>query len=190
MKITVRAITESKEVLNSARVTVWKSALDKIPSDKFMSSMYMAEHSPIRDKIFVIEIEGIKSWIATHFVRHHNGVTPYVATQRDDRLESDIPRDERGQGSPVNMKMTLNAQAFINISRKRKCYQAHKETIQVWEKVLEQLKEIDPQLYDRCVVECVYRGFCPELHSCGYTKTPKAKKERKNYTNNYPVIEV
>ena len=190
MKITVRSLTDSKEVLNSARVTVWKSALDKIPSDQFMAGIYMSEHSPIRDKIFAIEIEGIKSWIATHFVRHHNGVTPYVATQRDDRLESEIPRDERGQGERVNMKMTLNAQSFINISRKRKCHQAHKETVKVWEMVLDQLKEIDPQLYSRCVAECIYRGFCPELYPCGYTKTPKAKKERSEYTKNYSIIEV
>ena len=25
----------------------------------------------------------------------------------------------------------------------------------------------------RAVPECIYRGFCPEFHSCGYTDTPE-----------------
>ena len=70
MKITVRAITENQEVLNRCRVTVWKEGLDKEPSTTFMDDLYKAEHSPIRDKWFVIEIRGIRSWVATHFVRH------------------------------------------------------------------------------------------------------------------------
>jgi thymidylate synthase ThyX len=40
----------------------------------------------------------------------------------------DVPRDELPQGSLNDMDMTCNAQAFINISRKRLCSRASKET--------------------------------------------------------------
>ena len=189
MEINIRAITSDKEVLNACRLTVWKGNLEKDPSEKFMYDVYMSEHSPIRDKLYVIEISGIKSWIATHFVRHHIGITPYVSTQRDDRveLESNIDgdRDNARQGSLVNMRMTVNAQAMINISKKRLCLQSHPETIAVWKEVLKALKLIDAPLHHHCVPNCVYRnGICPELTSCGYNFTDKFKDELNVYIEN------
>lgn len=166
MEIRVRELTESKEILNACRVTVWKGNLDKEPSEAFLDEIYMSEHSPIRDKWFCIEVEGIKSWLATHYVRHHVGATPYISTQRDDRLESDIPRDERGQGELVNMRITLNAQSIIDVSRKRLCGQAHQEAQAFWTKVLSKIKPLEPQLVNKCVPNCVYRGFCPEKYKC------------------------
>lgn len=165
LKVTVRALTDNIEVLNSARATVNKSMLDKEPSEKFMMDIYMSEHSPIRNKIFKIRIENLKSWIATHLVRHNVGVTPFVTTQRDDR--TGLNRDEAPQGALVTMEMTANAQAIINISRKRLCHQAHIETIRVWKAVLTELDKIDPQLRFHCVPECVRCGFCPEMKPCG-----------------------
>lgn len=194
MKIKVRALTENIEVLNRCRVTVWKDAYENEPSTVFMDNIYKAEHSPIRDKIFHIEIRGIKSWIATHFVRHHVGCTPYVATQRDDRIDYTGSRDDRPQGELVNMDLTLNAAAVISISRKRLCGQAHIETQKVWEAVLEQISIIDGPLFNNCVPECVYRGFCPELKPCnngiGRCCTPKYIKWRKQYVANNIVIPI
>ena len=31
------------------------------------------------------------------------------------------------------------------------------------------------------VKECIYRGFCPEMQSCGYDKTEQFKKELEEY---------
>lgn len=166
MIVSVKALTDNIEVLNSARSTVNKQQYDKKPSDKFMMDIYMSEHSPIRNKIFKIRIEGVKSWIATHLVRHNVGVTSYVTTQRDDRTGSN--RDEARQDALVNIEMTANAQAIINISRKRLCGQAHVETISVWRAVLKELDKIDPQLRFHCVPECVRCGFCPELKPCSF----------------------
>ena len=73
MDIKVKAITEAKEILNRCRVTVWKDGLDKQPTEIFLENIYKSEHSPIRDRWFVIEIRGIASWVATHFVRHSIG---------------------------------------------------------------------------------------------------------------------
>ena len=76
------------------------------------------------------------------------------------------------------MDMTCNAQAFMNISRKRLCYGcASEETRFAWQLVINALKEIDPILAEKCVPECVYRGFCPEEDKCcGYVNAEGYKK--------------
>lgn len=80
------------------------------------------------------------------------------------------------------MDMTCNAQAFINISRKRLCNCASKETREAWKLVIEYLKEVDPILAEKCVPECLYRGFCPEFDGCcGYCNTDKYKKDLIRY---------
>lgn len=194
MDITVRALTDNKEVLNRCRCTVWKDGLEKEPSVTFMENIYKSEHSPIRDKWFVIEIRGIRSWVATHFVRHSIGYTPYVSTQRDDRIDYDGSRDDRKQGELVNMDITLNAQSFINVSRKRYCGQAHPKAQVVWTLVCRELEKIDKPLFDNCVPECVYRGFCSEPNPCnngaGRCDTQKYKEWRKDYVGNRLVIKI
>ncbi len=187
MEITVRVLTGNKEMLNRCRVTVWKDALDKEPTNEFIHSLYFSEHSPIRDKWFSIQIRGIRSWIATHFCRHNIGFTPYISTQRDDKTDNDVPRDEIGQGALVNMDITLNAQAFINVSRKRLCRRAHTETIEVWDEVVNQLHFVDDILASLCVPNCVYRGgICPEgERSCGFNKEPRFYNVLSKYTGGY-----
>ena len=90
------------------------------------------------------------------------------------------------------MDITLNAQAFINVSRKRLCGQAHDETQEVWNKIIEELSKIDKILASKCVPECVYRGYCPEIFPCnngvGRVNSPKYKKLRKEYIGNRPQI--
>lgn len=71
MKITVTPITESKRVLDKCRVTVNKEpSKNPRPSTIFLDNIYMSEHSPVREKIFDIHIEGIPYAISTHFARH------------------------------------------------------------------------------------------------------------------------
>ena len=78
--------------------------------------------------------------------------------------------------------MTANAQAIINISRKRLCSCASVETREAWKQVLAAIKEVDPILVDKCVPECIYRGFCPEfIKSCGYANTKKFQLDLKRY---------
>lgn len=72
MKVELTNIKGSwEEVANRARITVGKEELGKEPSDKFKRSILMAEHSPIRSLIYCFKITNLKSWVATHFVRHH-----------------------------------------------------------------------------------------------------------------------
>ena len=180
MKVELKDIKGSwKEVLNRARTTVSKEELDKEPSDEFKKKILRAEHSPIRGLIYCFKITNLKSWVATHLVRHHVGVEKWVSTQRTDR--TGINRDELPQGTEVEMEIEANAQALINMSRKRLCNQASPETREVMQAMKEEVSKRDKFLADVMVRECVYRGFCPEMRPCGYDKTEQFKKELEDY---------
>lgn len=191
-------------VVNAARRTWGKAPIDHEPSDKFKRQILLAEHSPIRLLEYDFTIEDIRQFVTVHLVRHHEGCEKFVHTQRQDinpeiekitenvikvLKEAGLARDdwkERDymfQGSENDMDMTCNAQAFINISRKRLCIGcASFETRQAWEIVIEMLKEVDPILAEKCVPECCYRGFCPETkRCCGYVNTEAYKKRLEEY---------
>lgn len=175
-------VTSWRRVLNAARRTVGKSPLNKEPSYSFKKKILLAEHSPIRLLEYDFSWEDIKQWVTVHLVRHHEGCEKFVHSQRGDRRELSVPRDELPQGSLNDMDMTCNAQAMINISRKRLCSCASKETREAWGQVIEKLKEVDPVLAEVCVPECIYRGFCPETdRCCGYCFTPLYRSRLERY---------
>ena len=91
----------------------------------------------------------------------------FISTQRVDRTKEN--RNEKPQNAHVMHEIDANAQSIINISRKRLCYCASPETREAWQTFLNELREYEPELTSVCVKECVYRGFCPEFYSCGYT---------------------
>lgn len=180
--IKLEQVTTWNRVLNAARKTVGKVPLKKEPSDKWKAKMLLSEHSPIRLLEYDFSWADIKQWVTVHLVRHHEGCEKFVHSQREDRRELGIPRDDLPQGSLNDMDMTCNAQALINISRKRLCSCASFETREAWKQVVEELRKIDPVLADKCVPECLYRGFCPEFdRCCGYVKTDKFKIDLAKY---------
>lgn len=171
-------------VVNAARRTVGKKPINHEPSDKFKKKILLAEHSPIRLLEYDFTWEDIRMWVTTHLVRHHEGCEKFVHTQRTDINEAlkSLNRDDLPQGLLNDMDMTCNAQAFINISRKRLCRCASKETREAWELVIEYLKTVDPILASKCVPDCLYRGFCTEFEKCcGYCNTEKFKKDLEKY---------
>lgn len=159
------------EVLNACRTTVGKDRTSNQPKASWRKKILLAEHSPIRKLQVTVKCYDVKSWVATHFARHHVGVEKYIQTQRTDR--TGVNRDELPQGALVTLELDLNAQAIINISRKRLCTQASEETRELWKLILEEVKKELPELYEVCVPECVYRGFCPELYPCKYSESKK-----------------
>ena len=179
-------ITSWKRVLNAARRTIGKKPVDKEPSNSWKAKLLLAEHSPIRLLEFDWTWGEIQQWVTTHLVRHHEGCEKFVHTQRVDRnpeLEG-LSRDELPQGLLNDMDMTANAQALINISRKRLCSCASKETREAWTQVKEAIREVDPIMADKMVPECIYRGFCPEfINPCGYANTQKYQDDLTNYRN-------
>ncbi len=183
MKITVETITESKRVLDKCRLTVNKEASkNSRPSTMFLDNVYMSEHSPIREKMFDISIEGIPYCISTHIARHHQGIEKYVTTSRSDRTDVK-DRSQRSQMDLVSMGLTVNAQALINMSKVRLCWCADKDTRKVMFEIVKQIKELEPELGSKLVPSCVYRGFCSENNNnCGYSKG-FLKKWREEYLN-------
>lgn len=191
-------------VLNAARRTWGKKPINKEPSVGFKKEILLAEHSPIRLLEYDFTIENLRQWVSVHLTRHNIGCEKFVHTQRQDinkEIEKTVAnmvkvledagltrdgwreRDYMFQGEGNDMDMTCNAQAFINISRKRLCYGcASKETREAWELVIEYLKEVDPILAEKCVPECIYRGFCTEKkRCCGYVNTEIYKKRLEEY---------
>ena len=185
--INLEQVTSWKRVLNAARRTIGKAPLTKEPSDSWKAKMLLAEHSPIRLLEFDWSWFDIKQWVTAHLVRHHEGCEKFVHTQRGDRRKilEDYgveTRDELPQGALNSMDMTANAQALINISRKRLCNCASRETREAWTQVKEAIAEVDPILASKMVPECLYRGFCPEfMNPCGYSQTEKYKKDLEKY---------
>ena len=178
----IEQVTPWKRALNAARQTVGKKRLDKDPSNKWKAEMLLAEHSPIRLVEYDWTWNDIKQRITVHFVRHHEGCEKFVHTQRDDRNEQIIDSDALPQGALNDMDMTANAQALINISRKRLCACASKDTRDAWMQVKKAIAKIDPIMASKMVPECLYRGFCPEFrNSCGYADTEQFQIDLKQY---------
>lgn len=177
-------VSSWKRVLNAARRTIGKKPLDKEPSNSWKAKILLAEHSPIRLLEFDWTWSFIQQWVTTHLVRHHEGCEKFVHSQRVDRNPAlaGLSRDDLPQGLLNDMDMTANAQALINISRKRLCSCASKETRDAWKQVIEEIRKIDPVLADKCVPECLYRGFCPEfMNPCGYAETKKYQMDLEKY---------
>ena len=160
----------SRQVADRARTTIGLDKGDKEVSDSYMRKLYLCEHSPIRTQMYIIKFVNLPYWVSVHLSRHNVGVTHFVSTQRTDRTGT----TQRGeQDAPVTHEMVLNDQAIINISRKRLCACASKETREAWQEAINKLAEINQPLARCCVPDCVYRGHCYEHKSCGFHKTNK-----------------
>ena len=167
-----------QDVKNATMNTIGKKK-GSYPDSQWKHALLLAEHSPIRKLRFSWRWEDLPYWVSVHFVRHKFGIDHFVKTQRTDRTGED--RTELPQGAPVNHECEANAQALINISRKRLCSCASPETRAAWQQVKDAVAETEPELA-RCMVrECVYRGFCPEMFSCGYAETEAFRKELEEY---------
>ena len=152
-----------EEVVNDCRVTVGKEDLGHEPSTDFKTSILIAEHSPIRDISFKWRWSGIKSWIATHWVRHKWEC--FVKSQRSDR--TGVRRDSLPQDAPVDFVGEANVQHLIDTMRKRLCYQAAKETLEYAADLKNAVTRKDYTVGLVLVPNCVYRCGCPEMKKCG-----------------------
>jgi thymidylate synthase ThyX len=64
--------------------------------------------------------------------------------------------------------MLVNAQALINMARKRLCGKAHIETQKVMTAIKKEIAKVDADLAEFMVTDCEYRHGCHELRTCGY----------------------
>ena len=170
-----------QDIKDSTMNTINKTT-GKYPDSTWKRKLIMSEHSPIRRMKFYWRWCELKSWVSVHMVRHKIGIEHWVSTQIPDRTDTqDKDRDKLPQGAFVNHACEADAQALINISRKRLCSCAAPETREAWQSVKDEIKRTEPELASCMVRECVYRGFCPEMFSCGYHKTEEFQKELKEY---------
>ena len=166
MKIEIQRITSWTDVLNAARFTQRKSPKSGEPSVAWKKKIIKAEHSPLRCLMFNIDFYDIPNYVSVHLVRHVHA-QPFVSTSRPDIDGKQIPREEQKKTDPVNMRLFLNAQEIINISKVRLCSKAEDKTREIWREVIKELRKTEPELANACVPSCLYRGFCPEIKSCG-----------------------
>lgn len=175
-KIKVTRLTSWELVVDRARTTAWKDSLGHEPSRDFKMKAIMCCHSPLRVLRFLIELKGIPYWLSTHLVRH-GLATHFVSSQRPDRSPTGESRHNLPQDALVNHDIELNAEEIINISKRRLCHKAAKETREVWEKVVEELHNIgEVELAAFCKPQCWWYSGCIEPQSCGICKPKELPK--------------
>ena len=182
MKIEITKVTSWTDVLNAARFTQRKVPRSGEPSIAWKKKIIKAEHSPLRCLMFNIDFYDIPNYVSVHLVRHVHA-QPFVSTSRPDIDGKQIPREEQKKTDPVNMRLFLNAQEIINISKVRLCNKAEAKTKIIWRQVIEELRKIEPELANACVPSCFYRGFCPEIKSCGLADTETFPLAVNDYIN-------
>lgn len=152
-----------QEVVDDCRATVAKPPLGHEPIGEWKTAILIAEHEPIRDIWIKWKWRGIKYWIAMHWKTH---IWPSrVNTQRSDR--TGMERDKKPQDAPVDFTGDANSQHLIDTMRKRLCGCASKETREYAEDLKVALWDVQPEISDVLVPNCVYRCGCPEMKSCG-----------------------
>ena len=178
MKVEVYKHEDNWQLIKDAAMFTTGKSSGRYPTSEWKRRILLAEHSPIREGYFILDCYGVPSFAIGHIVRHFNGIEKYVQSLRNDRADYDeIPI----RNTPQNVMLHINFQAFINISRKRLCACASKETREFWHQVLEAIKPYEPELYSVSVKECVYRGQCPEMRSCGYAETEMFRTKVEKY---------
>lgn len=169
MEITASKIT----TIDDAHAAIEATMYDGFEAKCTLDQLYMWEHSPSRTQMFWVIMKDIPTKVSVHMVRHSAvGQQHFVKTNRPDR--GGAGDDEVTRNTVVNHRMLLNAQHFIDMSRKRLCYQAMKETREVMGLIRREIRVVDPDLGRYMVPNCVYRGgYCPEPRACGNYKVKR-----------------
>lgn len=164
MKTTIKNFNVNwLEIKNLCRQTVNMGDSEKEPTSEWKRKLLVCRHSPLRAGTIHWHSEDVPYYVMGHIVRHNVGCTPYVGTSREDR--TGIPRDERKQTDFVSFDMVANIEAIMNISERRLCFCADKNTVEYWKGVLKAIKEYDEDIYWACVPQCVRCGSCIEPFS-------------------------
>lgn len=143
--------------------TVGKTRATRMPDEEWKRRMLEARHSPIRVLMFMIRVNPIESWVATHFARHVH-LTPFIQSQRNDR-QSDYDRRDAPQSSPVSMMLWLNAEELMTVANKRLCGCASPETRAVARDICEAVIRVNPEFAPFLVPSCRMYG-CHEFSPC------------------------
>lgn len=164
MKTTIKKFNVNwLDIKNACRQTVSMGDSKLEPTSEWKRKLLICRHSPLRIGSVLWKSEDVPFYVMGHIVRHNVGCTPFVSTSREDR--TGIPRNERKQTDFVDMQMTANIEALINISERRLCTCADPTTRKYWESVLEAIREYDEDIFWACTPQCVRCGACVEPFS-------------------------
>jgi hypothetical protein len=138
-----------------------------------LRQIYGWEHSITRSQIFSVQLIDCFSFVSVHFVRHVTTV-PFVVSRRPDRYGDGT----ENRYTLVNHRFIANAEALLNIARRRLCFKASPETREAVLMIKESLRQVDPDLAYYMVPNCIYRGgICPEPKPCGNYRVRRFKGE-------------
>ena len=169
MEIELRKYPDTDDLMWLKECTVGTMGKEsrKLPTPEFVRRLLVARHSPIRELRFSYVIRDLPYWVSVHLVRHHVGFQPYVQSQRNDR-QNDYDRTKAPQDAPITMRVTLNAEALLNLANKRLCGKASPETREVVQRMCALAEKVMPELRGLLVPMCEYHGgVCHEIQSCG-----------------------
>lgn len=135
---------------------------------------------------FQNECDALTDTLETQIENIEDGSFPYTREAVLDNLRDSVEiikelPERFDRYAPTDLMCLINAEAIINMSRKRLCTKASKEMREIWQKVCELIEECDPDLYPHLVKPCVATGACRERKSCGYIKTMAFSREREEY---------
>lgn len=186
MKVEILDYRDNWQAVKDRAMNTVGKETGKYPSSEWKRQILRAEHSPIRSLVFTIRFTDIPYYVVMHLVRHKIGCEHYVSTQRTDR--TGVDRTKLPQDNLVTYTLVADAQALINISRKRLCSQASKETREAWQILRNEIANVgELEIAEAMVPECVYRGFCPEMKTCGYSKTEAFDSNVRLYRNDRTI---
>lgn len=183
MRVVIEKLTDW-DLVKRAALQTRNLKMKNPPTKEWVMKMLRAEHSPLRCLHFYITFYDVPYYVHVHLVRHFMGLTPFVSTSRSD-LTDVKDRSQRKQTDLVNFSVDINAQAILNISYKRLCHKASKETQQLVNMLKWEMLKVDPCLAKMMVPACIHQGQCPEMESCGYYKTQSYQKWLNLYHNLY-----
>lgn len=160
IRVSVTQLTGKDLLDRFAAVTI-----NKPTTSPDLLGMYLSEHSPIRTQLFEVHISGIPTFVHTHFRAHAIGTVHCTKSNREDRPGY---TGDTGRWHPVNHAILLNAQSLINVSRRRMCHRSHPISRQVMKMIHLQIGQLDPDLFEVMLPNCLYRGgVCYEHVCCG-----------------------
>lgn len=154
-------------VKNHCRVTDNKDFTDKEPTEEFKRKLLISEHSPIRLLEYDWTWRDMPYWVHAELARHK--FEKFISTQRDDRVQNDVPRGKKTQDAPVRFDGYANQQNLIDAWRKRLCLKATPEARAYALSFKRGLHDAGHELEALVLVpNCVYRCGCPEFSECGF----------------------
>jgi len=165
MKVIVKKHTDIEE----AHACIESTMAPDFVAKATLKDIYSWEHSVTRSQLFSVQLIDVFSFVSVHLCRHVTTV-PFVRSMRVDRGGN----GEESRYTLVNHRFLANAEALMNMARRRLCFQASVETREAMLMIKKAMIDVDPDLAHFMVPNCVYRGgYCPEPRPCGRYKVKK-----------------